>query len=295
VIDFLLAPFSGVLLALWSHPGYTPGAASPVTEDALRTWVEEGQAEGSLEKDERKMIYSIFQFGETLAREIMVPRIDVLALDIDTPWQEVINELTASGHSRVPVYEGTIDNIVGILYVKDLLRVKEATPSLSTVRSILRPAYFVPEAKKVDELMTEMQSRRVHLAVVVDEYGGVAGLVTLEDILEEIIGEIRDEYDQGEELPYQQAGPGEYLFQSGVSLAEVNELMSVRLETDAADTLGGFIARQLGRVPVKGDRVATDEVSLEVEQVSGKRIRRIRARKVEPVEYKEVGEEDAKG
>lgn len=295
LIDFLLTPASTLLLALWGHPGYSGRQAAPMTEDALRTWVEEGQAEGSLEKDERKMIYSIFQFGETLVREIMVPRIDILSLDINTPWPEVINVLTSSGHSRVPVFEDNVDNIVGILYVKDLLRVKEATPSLSTVRPILRPAYFVPEAKKVDELMTEMQSKRVHLAVVVDEYGGVAGLVTLEDILEEIIGEIRDEYDQAEELPYQQAGPHEYIFQGRVTLDEVNELMGVHLETDAAETLGGFISRQLGRVPANGDRVETDEISLAVEQVIGKRIRRVRARKVEPAEEKEIGKEDANG
>ena len=295
VIDFLLTPFSFLLLALWGHSHQAQAGAAPMTEDALRTWVEEGQPEGSLEKGERKMIYSIFQFRETLAREIMVPRIDILALDINTPWHEVIDALTSTGHSRVPVYEETIDNIVGILYAKDLLRAKEAPPALSMLRTILRPAYFVPEAKKVDELMTEMQSRRVHVAVVVDEYGGVAGMVTLEDILEEIIGEIRDEYDQAEELPYQQVSPHEFIFQGRVALDEVNELMGAHLEKDAADTLGGFISRQLGRVPASGDQVTTDELSMVVEQVSGKRIRRVRARRIEVIGEKETRETNANG
>ena len=153
-----------------------------------------------MEPDERKMIYSIFQFGDTLCREIMVPRIEVLALDVNTPLNTAINQLVESGHSRAPVYEDVIDNVVGLLYAKDLLKMHTGPTDKQTIRKFLRPAYFVPESKKVDELLAEMQAKGIHLAVVVDEYGGMAGLVTLEDIVEEIVGEIRDEYDQSEEL-----------------------------------------------------------------------------------------------
>ena len=293
LIDFCLTPFSILLLALWGHPGYPQKGMTSVTEDALRIWVEEGQSQGSLEKDERKMIYSIFQFRETLVREVMVPRIDICALEANTPWPEVIEALTSSGHSRVPVYDENIDNIIGVLYAKDLLRVKDPQVSPGLLRETLRPAYFVPEAKKVEELMTEMQARRVHVAIVVDEYGGVAGMVSLEDILEEIIGEIRDEYDQAEELLYQQIAPHEYIFQGRVVLDSFNEVMDAHLDKETADTLGGFISHQLGRVPAGGDRVETEEVILVVEQVNGRRIRRVRAWRKEPAGSKEMEGKDA--
>jgi putative hemolysin len=295
LIDFFLTPFSILLLALWGHPGYPQKGMTSVTEDALRIWVEEGQSQGSLEKDERKMIYSIFQFRETLVREVMVPRIDICSLEVNTPWPEVIEALTSSGHSRVPVYEENIDNIIGMLYAKDLINEKDLYASPGLFREILRPAYFVPEAKKVEELMTEMQARRVHVAIVVDEYGGVAGMVSLEDILEEIIGEIRDEYDQAEELLYQQIASHEFIFQGRVVLDSFNEVMDAHLDKETADTLGGFISHQLGRVPAGGDRVETEEVILEVEQVNGRRIRRVRAWRKEPAGSKEMeGKDDVK-
>ena len=179
----------------------------------MKTWVEVGQPEGGLEADERRMIYSIFQFGDTLCREIMVPRIDVLALEVKTPLSQAINTLMESGHSRVPVYDDMIDNVIGVLYAKDLLRLQNSTGEKPALSKFLRPAYFVPETKKVDDLLAEMQAKGVHIAIVVDEYGGMAGLVTLEDIVEEIVGEIRDEYDQKEELLVQKINDDEYLFQ----------------------------------------------------------------------------------
>ena len=227
---------------------------SPVTEDELKSWVEEGQPEGSLEQGERRMIYSIFHFGDTLAREIMVPRIDILALDVSTPLEEAILALNNSGHSRVPVFEETIDNVIGLLYAKDLLRVRLEGQNLSSLRSLLRPAYFVPEAKKVDELLREMQARSVHMALVVDEYGGIAGLVTLEDIVEEIVGEIRDEYDQSEEHAVRTGRmTDEYLFHGRIDLDDFNSGDGIHLTKDVADTLGGFIYSQIGRVPVGGE------------------------------------------
>jgi putative hemolysin len=275
--DLLLRPLAWLLILIQGQPPTDQNPLGSITEDDFRNWVEDGQPSGSLEKGERKMIYSIIQFRETLCREVMVPRIDVLALDVNTPLSEAILALTHSGHSRVPVYEETIDNIVGVLYAKDLLRVKTPEVSPSTLRGLFRPAYFVPEAKKVDELLTEMQARGVHIAIVVDEYGGMAGLVTLEDIVEEIVGEIRDEYDQTEELPFQKIGDEEYLFSGRISLDDFNELLDTHLATDIADTLGGFIYGEIGRVPVGGEQVEVEGWTLVVDQVIGRRIRKIKA------------------
>ena len=249
-----------------------------VTDDEIKTWVEGNQPEGGLEVEERQMIYSILQFGDTLCREIMVPRIDIIALEVNTSIPQTIDAMMQSGHSRVPVFEETIDNIVGILYAKDLLKIGlRGEDSNLTIRELLRPAYFVPEAKKVDEMLREMQARGVHIAIVIDEYGGMAGLVTLEDIVEEIVGEIRDEYDQSEEMVYQQISPDEFLFHGRIDLDDFNDLVGTELPTDNADTLGGFIYGKVGRVPVGGEVVGVDGWILTVEQVSGRRIRLVRA------------------
>lgn len=250
-----------------------------VTETELISLVEAGQEEGVLEQEEQKMIVSIFRLGDTLVREIMVPRIDVLALDVDTPIDQTMQTLKESGHSRVPVYEDSVDNILGLLYAKDMLGIwREGIREIS-LKDYLRPAYFVPEAKKVDELLAELQAKRIHMAIVVDEYGGVAGLVTLEDIVEEIVGEIRDEYDQAEELVYQAINDNEYLFQGRIDLDDFNDIMGTELPNSEADTLGGLIYSRIGRVPTAGDLVQIEGLQLTVEQVSGQRIRKVRAQK----------------
>ncbi len=277
LIDFFLAPFSMILMRLLGSATMLEQRLSPVTEDELKSWAEEAQPEGTLEQGERRMIASIFQFSDTLAREIMVPRIDILALEVATPLDEAILALNKSGHSRVPVYSESVDNVIGLLYAKDLLRVRQEGQKISSLRSLLRPAYFVPEAKKVDELLREMQARSIHMALVVDEYGGIAGLVTLEDIVEEIVGEIRDEYDQSEERLYEQVGDNEFIFHGRIDLGDFNTVMGSNLAKEAADTLGGFIYSQIGRVPVGGEEIEVDNMVLTVEQVSGRRIRRVRA------------------
>jgi len=249
-----------------------------VTEDELKSLVDAGQEEGLLEQGERKMIYSIFAMGDTLAREIMIPRIDILALDVITPLPEAVDALLKSGHSRVPVYEESVDKILGLLYAKDLLRLWREGQQIDSLRDLLRPAYFIPEAKKVDELLAEMQNQRIHMAIVVDEYGGVAGVVTLEDIVEEILGEIQDEYDQGEESPYQELPDGEFVFQGRVDLDDFNEVIGCNLPKDEADTIGGFIYSRIGRVPSSGENIQVDNLLLTVEQVSARRIRKVRAR-----------------
>jgi CBS domain containing-hemolysin-like protein len=278
-VVLLMTPVIVVLLAIFPF-NIDPERLTIVTEDELKSLVDAGQREGVLEQDEREMLYSIFRFGDTLAREVMVPRIDVVALPIQTPPLDAVDALLESGYSRVPVFEDTIDNILGLLYAKDLLRAWREGNHVNAIQDLLRPAYFIPEAKKVDDLLTEMQAQRVHMAILVDEYGGMAGLVTLEDIVEEIIGEIQDEYDQGEELLYQKVGEDEYVFHGRIDLDDFNEILSCAFSPEEADTLGGLLYRRIGRVPKGGESLQIDNIQLTIEQVIGRRIRKVRAHKV---------------
>jgi CBS domain containing-hemolysin-like protein len=209
----------------------------------------------------------------------MVPRIDMLAFAENTTVSQASDRLLETGYSRAPVYRGTIDDVVGVVFVKDLLGAWQEGDQGRTVGQLMREAYFVPEAKKVDELLEELQAKRVHMAVVVDEYGGTAGLVTIEDIVEEIIGEIRDEYDFAEEASFHQLESGEYVFSGGIDLDDVNEIAGADLPKQAGETLGGFIYSELGRVPSPGDTLEAGGLELVVDQVVRRRIRRVRARK----------------
>ena len=288
----MLSPFLVLPLAIGRRKGEEQGPMSTVTEEELKSMVDAGHEGGVLEGDERQMIYSIFELGDTLVREIMLPRIYINALEVITPLPEAVDTLIRLGHSRVPVYEESVDNILGLLYAKDLLRVWRQGDQIDSLRSLLRPATFIPEAKKVDELLEEMQKGHVHMAMVVDEYGGIAGLVTLEDIFEEIVGEIQDEYDQSEEAPYVQVGDGEYIFQGRVDIKNFNEVMSSQLPTEEIETLGGFIYEQVGRVPLSGESLQVGDISLTFEQVTGRRIRKVRAKKQPAIDQEARQDED---
>ncbi len=252
-----------------------------VTEEEIMTLVVAGEEGGSIEQDEKEMIYSIFRLDDTLAREVMVPRIDVQALDESTSIPDATEMMLKTGYSRAPIFSENVDNVTGLIYVKDLLEAWSAGNYERPIEEIKRDAFFVPEAKKVDDLLDEMQASRIHLAIVVDEYGGTAGLVTIEDIVEEIVGEIRDEYDFAEEASYEQGEDGEYIFSGGIDLDDVNQITNADLPTDAGETLGGFIYSELGRVPTPGDQLESGGLELVVDQVVRRRIRRVRARRVE--------------
>ena len=275
VAALLMKPILAIPLHL-SGRGGEPQQLVTITEAELKSFVDASQRQGVLEQDERQMIFSIFKFGDTLVREIMVPRIDIFALDVDTPVQKAGDALMESGYSRVPVYKDNIDHIMGLLYSKDMLKAWRGG-QVNSLRELLRPAHFVPESKKLDELLAEMQSGRMHIAIVVDEYGGVAGLITLEDIVEEIVGEIQDEYDLGEEKSHQKIGEGEYIFHGSIPLDDFNEIMGSALSTEQADTLGGYMFSRMGHVPKVAERLEEDGLALTVEQISGRRIRRVRA------------------
>jgi len=279
-VNFLFYPLASLALSFTGDLKGTDESPNKVTEDELITLVAASEQNGIIEQEERQMIHSIIQLGETLTREIMVPRIDVVALDVHAPLSEAMDKLVQTGFSRVPVYEETVDNIIGLLYAKDLVSLWRAGKDHGeSLRGVLRDAYFVPEAKKADELLTELQSRRVHMAIVVDEYGGVAGVVTLEDIIEEIFGEIQDEYDENEEQSYQIQEDGSYLFRGRVDIDDFNDLMDSNLPVDEADTLGGFLYMMFGHVPTAGEYVEDDGLRLTVEQVNSRRIRLVRAQR----------------
>jgi putative hemolysin len=269
---------------IYSQPGSTQReSAAGVTEAGIMLQVDVAEEEGVLEEEEGEMIRSIFEFGDTVAREIMVPRIDMRAAEASTSIGELVDLAVEAGHSRIPIYEGSVDRVTGIFYLKDSLRFLRDGRRDVKVGEIMRPAYFVPESKKVDELLREMQQRRVHVAIVVDEYGGTAGLVTIEDILEEIVGEIQDEFDP-EQTMVEHVSENETIVDAIMTLDDVNDILSIRLEDDDVDTLGGYVYAKLGRVPEGGDAVEEDGVRLVVEAVEGNRITRVRVVKNEALE-----------
>ena len=271
----LLAPVGSLLARL-------PLDRAGITQEELRMLVEAGEANGALEAGEREMISSIFEFRETIVREIMVPRVDIRAVPARAKLMEIVDLLLREGHSRYPVYRETVDQVVGVVYVKDLFRyIREGRMEI-TAEEIMRPAYFVPETKKVDELFREMRQNHVHLAIVVDEYGGTAGLVTIEDVLEEIVGEIRDEYDVEEAPSLVRVDEFTALVDARMLLEDVNETLGLALPTDEVDTVGGLVYSRLGHVPAQGEEVTVNGVLIRVEEVAGHRIARVRIQKIAP-------------
>ncbi len=255
-----------------------------LNDETLQALLQANLQEGRLEQEEREMLRSIVRFGDTLVREIMVPRIDMVTVEVHTPLPEATDLFIQTGFSRLPVFEEKIDNIVGLLYAKDLLPVWRAgNEDRRPLQSLLREAYFVPEAKKVDELLAEMQRRRMHMALVVDEYGGIAGLVTLEDIVEEIIGEIQDEYDLAEAPPeIHPLGSDEYLLSGRADIDDINEVLGTDFPSDDADTLGGLLLSVTGHMPAEGEEIRLDGFLFTIRKVDQRRIVLVHARRVSP-------------
>jgi CBS domain containing-hemolysin-like protein len=247
-----------------------------VTEEEIMTMIDAGLTGGAIEDEEKDMIYSVLQLGETRVSEVMVPRIDVVAVEINQTLKEAREIFVQSGYSRIPVYEGSVDSVKGVLHAKDLLaHWNNGDDDKKTISDLMRDAYFVPETKFADELLKELQSQMVHVGIVIDEYGGTAGLVTIEDIIEEIIGEIQDEYDFNEEASYELIGENEYLMEASLDLDDFNNLLDVDLPTEDSDTLGGYIYTHFGRVPVEGDTIENDDFRLRIKSIDGRRIRKV--------------------
>src|SRR5205809_2345029 len=246
-----------------------------VTEEELRLLVTVCEEEGILEEAETDMIHSIFEFADTTVREVMIPRIDMITLESDATVDEAVDLALQGGFSRIPVYEETIDNIIGVMNTKIILKQLWEDLNSIPIRELVRPAYFVPETKKLDDLLREIRQKRTHMAIVVDEYGSVAGLVTIEDLVEEIVGDIQDEYDREEKL-YEQVTQFEYVFDAKINLDEFNELMDTDLENEDYETLGGFLLGQLDKIPVPGDTITFKNLTFTVLTTRGLRITKVR-------------------
>lgn len=274
----LLSPLTGVFwrLSHWLSAIFrSSSAVSAVTEAEILSLVAAGQQHGTIEDQEQAMISSVLRLDETAVREVMVPRIDMVAVDVRASLKEALKLFMQSGHSRLPVYDGDVDHIRGLLYVKDLLALLKVGESGASIVENMRPALFVPETKRADELLEELQRDQVHIAVVVDEYGGTAGLVTIENVIEEIVGDILDEYDVHEEAEYIQLAEDQYEIEASMDLDDVNQMLDTELPTEETDTLGGYIYRVLGRIPDLGEVIETEQVCLTVRSIDGRRIRKV--------------------
>ncbi len=287
----VLRPLSGLFVRLGTpRRDRASGQASPEAEEAQgqaqQTYIEAGAPDGLIEGDERRLIQSIVEFGDTRVREVMTPRPDIVAIRAEATLGDLRALLREQTYSRLPVYKESLDNILGVVFVKDLVQLTDADER--TVAAIMRPAHVVPETKPVPDLLREFQHRRVQIAIVVDEYGGTAGLVTLEDLLEEIVGEIRDEYDEESE-PIVDLGGGVFAFSGKVDIDELADRLGVAIAREGFETVGGYLLARLGRVPAVGETLDVDGLGVEVLEAERRRVTKVRVRRREP------GPEEAEG
>ena len=262
----------GWLRRLGRRLSHRPQANS---EEELQELIDASEQQGIIDEGEGEMIQSILELDETILREIMIPRTDMVSIDADAPFSQILDAILESGHSRIPVYQNNVDNIIGLVYAKDLLRYWGRPIDSIPLDEIMRPPYLVPESKQVSVLLKEFQEARVHIAIVIDEYGGTSGLVTIEDLIEEIVGEIQDEYDLEEQLLVEQAD-GTLLVDARLSIEEFEEYFDIEVAREKFDTVGGYVVEQCGRVPAVGETVHTDKFDITVVQGDQRVLRQLR-------------------
>ena len=271
-VIFIVDKLSLVALRLLRiDPNRKPEA---ITEEELRTIVEVSHEEGVIESDEKKMIYNVFDFGDSVVKDVMVPRVEMTFIDVNADYSEVVEIFRQEKYTRYPVFEGTTDNVIGIVNIKDLL-LAENNGTFSLMK-YLREPLFTYEFKKTAELMVDLRKTLNNIAIVLDEYGTTAGLITMEDMLEEIVGEIRDEYDEDEEDVVRKAGPGEYEIEAAMKLDDLNDRLGLLLQSEDYDSLGGFVIGLLGHIPGEGEEVTWEGLRFVVEKVDRNRIDTIR-------------------
>ena len=299
LVSFVLTPVVFLLTKLSDfvvHFSKSDDEEDPtITEDEFKILVNVGQEEGVLDESESEMINSIFEFDETVVKAIMVPRIDIVAVDVEDSINEALRIIVDGGHSRIPAYEESIDNIVGILYAKDIFAHLDADFDTMKVKELLRPAYYIPETKKVSDLLNELRLKKVHMAIILDEYGGTNGLVTIEDLIEEIIGDIQDEYDVEDDLIVMH-GEDHLVADARAPIGDVEDAFDVELdeeilEDSEADTIGGLAFEHLGGIPAVGDEVTVGRFLIRIVDVSGRRISKVEILLLPP-EEKETDEDD---
>jgi putative hemolysin len=247
-----------------------------ITEEEIKSYINVGEAEGIIEEEEREMIHSIIEFGDTTAKEVMTPRTSVFMLDAESTIDEVWDEIIESGYSRIPVYGEDLDEILGILYVKDLMSLAKKGNTNIPVKNVLREAYFVPDTKSIVEILDEFRTKQVHMAIILDEYGGTVGVLTIEDLIEEIIGEIKDEYDLHEEDEVEKVGESKYKVDARINIEDLNKELEIDIpESEDYESLGGYILDILGRVAEVDDIVSLDGVTMKVLEVDKTRVVKI--------------------
>ena len=270
-VIFVVNLLSGGVLRLLGVDPNKP--TDSITEDELRTIVEVGHEKGVIESEEKEMINNVFDLGDSVARDIMVPRIDMSFVDVEASYEELMEIFRRDHYTRLPVYEDNTDNVIGIINMKDLILLEDR--AAFSVRDYLRQPLFTFESKKLSELMIEMRKTSNNIVIVLDEYGATAGLITLEDILEEIVGDIRDEFDADEEDELKEISKGEYLADGSMNLDDINDRLVLELVSEDFDSLGGFMIDRLEHLPAEGEEVDTEEVRLVVEKVNKNRIDKV--------------------
>jgi len=254
--------------------GWFASGRKKITEEDIQEVITAGEEEGLINQEENAMIQSIFHFRDTVVREIMVPRNDMGCVDSNDSIQEVLSKIIAFGHSRLPMYQGTLDNIVGLVYAKDLLKYWGMDISVFDLKKILRAPYYIPETKNLEELLQEFKRKRVHMAIVIDEYGGTSGLVTIEDLLEQIVGDIQDEYDLEEDWLIRQPD-GSIIVDARLPIEDLEEYLGIDIEREMFDTVGGFIFHLTGKIPAAGEVVENDDILLTILEADERKIRRV--------------------
>jgi CBS domain containing-hemolysin-like protein len=282
VVTRALTPLTSAFL--WVSDGLVrllggkPHIGPYVTEDDIKTLVNVGVEQNVLEEEERELIHSIIEFGDTIVREVMTPRTDMVTVEVSSSPRLALDRVIAEGYSKLPVYEETVDNIIGVVHDRELLiALANGTIASTSLRSLMRPVTLVPQNKRISELLREMQRAKYSLAIVLDEYNGTAGLVTMEDLLEEIVGEIRDEHDEGEEEPIRRMSDTEAVVEAGTNTEDVNNALGIALPHEEFETIGGFIVGLFGRLPREGEEIdAGGGVRLRVDRTRGRRILAVR-------------------
>jgi CBS domain containing-hemolysin-like protein len=284
VIQFLSlisSPFIGLFGAKIPHQGPF------LSREEIRLLLAISEKDVGIEEEEREMISSIFEFGSTIAREVVTPKPDLVCVEVSEGIKNVVNLMIESGHSRIPVYEGSLDNILGVVYAKELLKTVNSGTANLTIRDFLRPVLVIPESKKVDELLHQMQAARMHIAITVDEYGTTTGLITLEDLMEEIIGEVHDGFEK-EEKAFDQLDKNVWVVDAKQRIADVNKKLGIKIPEGEYDTLSGFVFSLLGKLPIVGDEVKYDDISISVERIHKRRITKVKIVKTPKTEKEEA-------
>ena len=298
--SILLAPI--VKFLIWISGGIITifGGKSKASRHVLdfqdiKLLISVGEKEGIIEEEKKEMIEGIFESGITKVTEIMIPRIDMFTIEIDTPVSEALKLISEKGYSRVPVYKESMDNVIGVLYAKDLLKIgSEEEIKKMRLKDLIRVPFFVPESKRLDDLLREFKKEKTHIGVVVDEYGGTAGLVTIEDVLEEIVGEIEDEFDRGEVL-WRKLGSNSFILDAKIEIDKANEELGLRIPEDDFETLGGFVIEFLGKLPEKGKTFTYQNKKIEIVDADERRVKKVKIDLLEGGKDGENKGKDSKG